>query len=158
MMKLAKRARHARQTASHGRRRYGRPVLSALALATVAGAGTAGILALTPAPAGAAPELSVPASVLVSGETFGIDQTTYAAHPVIRLRFTRGDVRLCRAFATFNAAGIPSDRQIRHLAADATRANGVYLANGEALITGMVAGGSFAGPAHGLIYFCHHPR
>lgn len=155
-MKLSKRARHARQPRQHGRRRYGRPILFGLTLAATTGAATAGILGATDAHAGTGP--SVPARVLVTGETFGIDGTTYAAHPVIRLRFTRADGRLCHAWHVADVAGVPTDREITRLAATATRANGVYLGNGESLITRMVAGESFAGPAHALTYFCGHKR
>lgn len=58
---------------------------------------------------------------LATGATIGVDNVTVRAYPVsVRVKAghypTRGYARACRAFARWNAAGIPSWGQLRTLA------------------------------------------
>lgn len=56
-----------------------------------------------------------------------------------------GDRRLCRALATFNAAGIPSARDLGRLAYRGLYARGYYRAGASALVSAIVTGHRWGG-------------
>jgi hypothetical protein len=68
---------------------------------------------------------------IVTGATVGIDGVTYRAEPVTSTgqRPDRGHARTCRAFARWNAAGVPSYRLLQRLARDADRLHGPTIAD-----------------------------
>ena len=83
---------------------------------------------------------------IVDGATVGIDGRTYRAVQVPAGGHypTRGYARTCRAYARWEAAGLPSDRQTRTLARDVTRLGAtlpdqVLRADVSALLVAMVA-------------------
>ena len=93
---------------------------------------------------------------LVTGATYTIDGITYRSEPVSVAGGqypTRGYRRTCRAFARWNAAGIPSWGQLRTLAHDAAVMGDQSLANdalksGVAyLVLSVVGGTDGSGPA-----------
>lgn len=109
-------ARHAKPASTTRR-----ILLGGLAAVTAAGLGTLAFTSTGNAATTHQPSALVRA--IVTGATVGIDGTTYRAVPVSTRRQypTRAYRRTCRAFARWNAAGIPTRREARTLARDALR-------------------------------------